>query len=247
VQQKKTVLAFVHNDVGSIPVGKTDLDQALQEKLALFRKAISKNRLIRFWGSREDLRAKVIISLHKAMSDYPAKGWMRADAAASEDLLAQINSLRVENQTLRASAKPSFEGAEQLVDFDGHLTIRYAYKEWIRARTEYEPRTDVTKISWKNLFVLLGPQFGSPRIGIHDEVLIKLLKENMFIPMSRNYVELFTSDLNTVQAQLEAYGLLKSWQAEAVGGGISRFSDLTALGQHRLLEWSVVRTGTPAT
>ena len=38
VSQKKTVLAFIHNDLGSIPTNKTDGDQLLQEKLASFRK-----------------------------------------------------------------------------------------------------------------------------------------------------------------------------------------------------------------
>jgi hypothetical protein len=31
VSQKKTVLAFIHNDLGNIPANKTDMDQELQQ------------------------------------------------------------------------------------------------------------------------------------------------------------------------------------------------------------------------
>jgi hypothetical protein len=62
VSQKKTVLAFVYNDVGNIATNKTDTDQELQKKLAAFRKDVAKSRLVQLWSSREELRAKVIVS-----------------------------------------------------------------------------------------------------------------------------------------------------------------------------------------
>jgi hypothetical protein len=176
VSQKKTVLAFIHNDLGSIPTSKTDVDPALQAKLDLFRKEVGKSRLVQFWTTREDLKAKVIISLHKAMSEYPAVGWMRADVAASEDLLAQINQLRLENDELRSKATPEFEGVEQLADLESKIAIRYSFKEWNSRLSDFQTLYDVVSIDWKTLFVLAAPQFTEPRAGgiIHNR-LFKVL------------------------------------------------------------------------
>jgi hypothetical protein len=243
VAQKKTVLAFIHNDVGSIPASKTDVDQALQAKLSLFRKEVAKSRVVQFWAGREDLKAKVIISLHKAMAEYPAIGWMRADVAASEDLLAQINQLRQENDTLRSRAAPEFEGKEQLADIQSSFVVRYSYSDWSARQSTYITLYDAVKIDWKTLFVLVAPQFTEPRSGgINFNALTEVLMENRFIPPARQSVELFKSDISTVESQLHAYDFISSDVSGTVGGGVSRFTELTPLGRRRQLEWATVKS-----
>jgi hypothetical protein len=242
VSQKKTVLAFIHNDLGSIPTSKTDVDPSLQAKLELFRKEIGKSRLVQFWTTREDLKAKVIISLHKAMSEYPAIGWMRADVAASEDLLAQINQLRLENDELRSRATPEFEGVEQLAGIESTVAIRYGYKDWNSRRNEIQTIYDEVSIDWKSLFVLVAPQFTEPRAGgIHVRGLTAVLMENGFIPPARESVKLFGTDMNTVDTQFHAYGLISSDVTVNTAGGANRFTQLTPLGRRRQLEWSTVK------
>ena len=71
------VLAFLHGDLGSIPVAKSDTDPALLDRLNAFRATVSKGRLVQFWKTREDLKAKIIIALSKAMSENPGIGWIR--------------------------------------------------------------------------------------------------------------------------------------------------------------------------
>jgi hypothetical protein len=242
VSQKKTVLAFIHNDLGSIPTGKTDGDQLLQEKLALFRKEIAKSRVIQFWSSREDLKAKVIISLHKAISEYPAVGWMRASAAASEDLLSQINYLRLENDELRSNAIPAFDGVEQLAELESIFIIRYGHQEWSNRLSKFVTIHDSVSIDWKTLFVMIAPQFAAPKGGgINSSALAKSLKENRFIPEARSDVALFGTDIETIDVQFHAYGLVSSDVSAAVSGGAARFTQLTPLGRRRQLEWSTVK------
>ena len=48
LEQKKVVLAFLHGDVGSIPVAKSDTDPAVVERLNQFRSKVSKGRLVKF-------------------------------------------------------------------------------------------------------------------------------------------------------------------------------------------------------
>lgn len=236
VAQKKAVLAFIHNDTGSIPVDKTDTSGALQEKLAAFRKEIGKSRLVQFWSAREELKSKVIISLHKAISEYPAVGWMRASAAASEDLLAQINQLRLENDELRSRTAVPFEGDEALADPTSSFRIHYRYKEW--DRHEWSASQGTATVDWKTLFVLLAPQFTTPRKNIVGSIFGTALKEKKLIPSARLDLEIFSTDLETIQAQLHAYGFISRETDHPQKEG--RFQ-LTSLGQRRYLEWATIK------
>jgi hypothetical protein len=183
VHQKKTVLAFIHSELGSVAVDKADTDRSLQEKLAAFRQEVAKSRVVQFWKSREDLKAKVIISLHKAISEYPALGWMRANAAASEDLLAQVNQLRLENDELRSRMVTPFDGAEQLAAPTSSFSIQYKYQYY--ERNAWRGAQDTVAVEWKTLLVLLAPQFITPRKNIVASLLSTALKEKKFIPSSR--------------------------------------------------------------
>jgi hypothetical protein len=102
VEQGLPVIAFFHGDVGSLPVSRSDTDPAVVERLNRFRALVGEGRLVRFWRTREELKAQVIVSLAKATNELPAVGWIRGDAAASEALLTQINSLRNENDNLKS-------------------------------------------------------------------------------------------------------------------------------------------------
>jgi hypothetical protein len=79
VEQKKTVLAFIHGNPSAIAVAKADIDPALAAKLEAFRKKVSTGRLVQFWTSRENLESKVIKALAKAFNDAPGVGWIRGD------------------------------------------------------------------------------------------------------------------------------------------------------------------------
>lgn len=236
VSQKKTVLAFIHNDVGNIATNKTDTDRELQKKLAAFRKEVANSRLVQLWSSREELRSKVIISLHKAIIEYPAVGWMRASAAASEDLLAQINQLRLENDELRSRVVAPFDSPEVLADPDSSFRIQYKYAEW--NGVAFRKSQGTVSVDWKMLLVLLAPQFVTPRKNIVASLLATALKEKKFIPASREDIDIFATDLETIQAQLQAYGFITPETGILAKEG--RFQ-LTPLGQRRYLEWITIK------
>jgi hypothetical protein len=236
VHQKKTVLAFIHGELGSVAVDKADTDRALQEKLAAFRREVAKSRLVQFWKSRDDLKAKVIISLHKAISEYPALGWMRANAAASEDLLAQVNQLRLENDELRSRMVTPFDGEEQLAPPTSSFSIQYKYQYF--DRNAWRGAQDTAAVDWRTLLVLLAPQFTSPRRNIIASLLSTALKEKKFIPTNREEIDIFSTDLGTIQAQLHALGFIGPEVGDTTREG--RFQ-LTQLGQRRYLEWATVK------
>lgn len=163
---------------------------------------------------------------------------MRASAAASEDLLAQINRLRVENDELRSKIIPPFEGLDQLADIEASFTVHYRYEEYDRTSNIVRTPTATLSIDWKRLFILLAPQFSKPRAAILESTLETALKEKSFIPKARERISFYETDIRTIEAQLLAYGFI----SREVGGNASRFLQLTPVGQKRYLEWVTIKS-----
>jgi hypothetical protein len=88
--------------------------------------------------------------------------YARPSAAASEDLLAQINRLRDENDELRSRSVTPFDGVEELADPAAPFLIHYRYKQWSQPRQVWQDLQDTVAVDWKTLLVLLAPQFATP-------------------------------------------------------------------------------------
>ena len=88
---------MLHENPDQIPLGKSEKDPALRERLEQFRKKVAAGRLVRFWKTAEELPGLVALSLSKTIKMFPAVGWIRASTAAREDVLAEVNELRKRN------------------------------------------------------------------------------------------------------------------------------------------------------
>jgi len=250
VEMKKTVLAFIHGDPGSIPVAKVDIDPTLAAKLTAFKKRVSAGRLVQFWTSRDDLKSKVIIALSKAFGDSPGIGWVRGSAAASEELLAQINALRnmndkfkAENERLKLLGQPNLDGVAGLNDV---LVVRLGYKIWNQVAWEDSPTGVTTKLTWAEIFAAIGPVLMRPVTpDVISTAVVKYVQENQGI--QRQSMCLFHTDANTIKVHLMALDLIGSEAAESKGGGVMEFVSLTPRGRKQLLELLAVRkTNAPA-
>ncbi|PMD97381.1 hypothetical protein BWI97_07055 [Siphonobacter sp. BAB-5405] len=93
-------LGFIINDSSSWPSIYSESDSIKIDKLKKFKEKI-KNKLVNFWINKEDLYAKVSISLMKHFIDNPRVGWIKADQAASPDVLKELARLSKENALLR--------------------------------------------------------------------------------------------------------------------------------------------------
>ncbi len=244
VETKKVVLVFLHGDVGAIPTAKADSNPALVERLNEFRDRVASGRLVQFWNSRENLRAKVIIALHKAMAEFPQTGWIRGNAAASEDLLAQMNGLRTrldtalsENQRLVSINKPK---VDDLADLESSFTVRYKYHEWDSFKVETLNLVGSKDLTWREITRAVCPNLIQQRpSGIIGLSLIKFMKENKSVRRER--MEVFDSDSDTIKLQLMALGYIEAYAADAKGGGVSEFISLSDRGRMAILEISAVR------
>lgn len=99
------VIAFLHNDIKSIPLAKADVDKVLQEKLESFRSKVQNGRLVNYWENAHDLKAKVISSLVDVFEDQPKVGWVRTDIVASADAQKKIDKLQKEIRVYKTELK----------------------------------------------------------------------------------------------------------------------------------------------
>ena len=110
------VIAFLHNDIKSIPLAKADVDKVLQEKLEAFRGKVQKGRLVKYWKNAHDLKAKVISSLVDVFEDQPKIGWVRADKLPSdnEGTLKELKALKDERAKHQAQLREAQEKIKSL-------------------------------------------------------------------------------------------------------------------------------------
>ncbi len=96
ISQNKTVLTFIHENPGTFPAAVTDRDSSLVEKLDAFREKASTGRVVKFWNTREQLALQTMTSLHHAVEDYPAVGWVRGDFKENPNVSAEFREAQSE-------------------------------------------------------------------------------------------------------------------------------------------------------
>jgi hypothetical protein len=96
----------------------------------------------------------------------------------------------------------------------------------------------IVNVDWKTLLVLVAPQFATPRKNIVGSLLGSALKEKKLIPASREEIDIFATDLETIKAQLQAYGFIALETGALAREGRAQ---LTPLGQRRYLEWGTIK------
>ena len=71
------ILAFLHKNLGDIPLSKSEINKKKRKKLIEFHNKAKSGRIVQFWETPEDLCIKVSTSLSQAMNNIPAAGWER--------------------------------------------------------------------------------------------------------------------------------------------------------------------------
>jgi hypothetical protein len=74
----KPILTFVYSNPENLIVNKYEVDAKRRKKLDLFRIKVTKNKLVNFWETSEQLASQVIVSLTDAINRYPQAGWIRS-------------------------------------------------------------------------------------------------------------------------------------------------------------------------
>jgi hypothetical protein len=131
-------------------------------KIEEFR-ALCETRLVRHWRTAEDLGMKAITALVALMEQNPRIGWIRADKAAPDQVLAEIAKLSEEKRLLQERVA-TFESSGRLV---APPDIKYRIKKFHETRIRDMIATRSTgqglpDISLLNLYVLIYKRLSVP-------------------------------------------------------------------------------------
>lgn len=242
VSKEIKVIALLHEAPDEIPLGKSEKDPTLRIALSKFREKVSTGRLVRFWKSTGELPGIVALSLSKTIKTYPARGWVRADRASNEIVLAELNEVRKRNeslseeiQSLKSDEKPAALGDLANLDESFDISGRY-YSITSGHRYSWD-----VKMTWREMFAAISPYLIQFPVA---QTVKDRLEEAAF---KRNGRDGRSPDIDdqifqTVSVQLRALGLVKIQYLKNTAGGMGLFWSATPLGERLTLELRAVRT-----
>lgn len=238
-KKEMKVIALLHENPDEIPAGKSEMDPESRGRLKAFREKVSKRRLVKFWNSPDQLPGLVTTSLLKTMKTYPAVGWIRADRAASEELLNEINQLRKENEVLKKAVAQTEVQIPNLASLDEMISVSGYYK--FKGFAGKHPCS--VQISWRELFGLIAPFIlehpndASVKFKMAEQVFAKAGKESGTV----SYREMNDSDFDTIKVQFNALKLVSLDYLKTTQGGMALFWSLTSKGQALMIETRTVK------
>lgn len=242
IEKGLKVVAFVHQNPGDIPSGKSESSSDSRDKLAQFRDKVTKGRLVKFWNNANELPGLVALSLTKTIKMYPAIGWVRANQVSNEELLTELNQLRKENQKiLKGKSKiiiqPQTIEVEDLASLDTMFEIRGKCKISDQKDTE---KAWSMQLSWKELFISIAPFLSKYSIDYEIEnILLEDIKKRKKILGESPKID--AQIFQTIRIQLQAYGLVKTSPYVRKGFRNSLEWSLTEKGEKFMIESRVVK------
>lgn len=240
IQKGLKVVALLHGQPDDIPVGKTDKDAVLAERLAAFRAEVETNRLVKYWKTAEELPGIVSLSLSKTIKTYPAVGWVRGGSSASSEILQELNAVRKQNEEFRELlATANTRDVPKIADIAG-LDEPFALKG------KYQNQYQGQRFSWQSsltfgqMFALIAPYLiEHPNDGVVKSKLTHaVLKLQGHDPHD---CEIEDQPYQTFKIHLKALGLVDLKYTSTTKGGMALFWSLTPNGEQLMTELRVVR------
>lgn len=218
-EKKKPIIGFLHKDLESLTVKKTEKSAEGKLKLIAFREKIQ-SRVCKYWSTKEDLGSVVSRSLVQLIKTNPATGWVKADAALLDFAKNELLELKEKNRELEETIKQirkeppkGFEEYAQGKDFfeiklnycDGGRSIRYA--------TDLEhPYRFPT--SWNELFYIISPVLLSEASDedikrVLNSYYYEIIKRDVIEPNRHlHYVKINEEKFHTIIVQFKVLGYI---------------------------------------
>lgn len=225
--------AFVHSNPEEIPIGKSEKDFDLREKLQNFRDKVSTNRLIKFWSNANELPGLVALSLSKTIKTYPAIGWVRSNSIGDSSHLIELNDLRKENIKLKEDIqkfslqddKSKLVDTEKLAGFDDVFQVKGK-----GSSGSWE-----ISLTWGEIFYIISPfLMEAPTDNKVNGYFGQLLSERVGKNGFGNFVE--TETYQTIKVHLSSLGLVNIKLSKTTQGGSALFWLLTEKGRAQMLK-----------
>lgn len=244
-QKGLPILAFLHNDLESIPLGKSEIDPAQRERLIRFREKVATGRLIKFWNTPEDLSGKVATSLGLTIMQSPAIGWVRANLQSTAESLQQENQLRKELAELKEyvsfleKERDENKALADLASLDDVMTLRYAHDRWSPSIHQDVHKNEDYSFTWGELFAALSPRLMDyPNEEQARSIIEGIIREKSGTVGGK--ISINNEDFDTVKIQLIAMELITTPLLKTTKGGMALFWQLTEKGKKLMMRLKTI-------
>lgn len=166
VEKGLKVIALLHKDPDSIPIGKSEKDPELRQKLSEFRHKIETDKkIVDYWATASELPGLVMAALTQTIRYFPAVGWIRANTVTNPEAFVELNQVRKERerlqneniqlkkklQTIDNQAKQSqYDWMADRIRISGHDEFYKNNSVWPTGREEWS-----YEIPWKTALLIL--------------------------------------------------------------------------------------------
>ncbi|WP_321503438.1 DUF4062 domain-containing protein [Breoghania sp.] len=243
------VLAFIRNDLENLPINKIEEDLENKQRLSTFIDSLKNESMVDFWANPDELSTKALAALSQARVTFEGVGWIRADTAASNEILNDINNLRKENEELRsiisAAKQPPIFDNINLAGLDEEFIIHFESKPRVGgSNVRKTPRT--SSMTWRAILAAIGPQFRTPSntSGISSS-LDSVLRKVANLSAETN-ITIDMADKQRILMQMEALGMMRAATYNLKNGGHEVFHQLTNQGLAHMLRENVVKSADDA-
>lgn len=234
------ILTFIRSDIEELPGTKTDKDPEKQRKLDNLISELKSDTMVDFWSNPDELSTKALAALSQARVSHKGVGWIRANIAASSDILSEINNLRKENAELLASIKAN----KRPKTFDGINLAGIDEEFEVRFTTKYSGHSSDKSalLTWRNILTAIGPGFrtssntSGTSPGLEREIR-RVGNIGSHVSITPNM-----EDKERILMQMEALGMMNAAVYNLKTGGRAVFHQLTDAGLAFVLQQNVVKS-----
>jgi hypothetical protein len=174
VEQDIPVLVFAIDENVELTPDRQENEANRITQLKAFRDKALKNRMASIWVDSNDLAVKAVSSIASAKENISRPGWVRNGKFDANELLEQINSLRIENENLKQTNILQQEKIEQLsfneeeeLFWEKIITIEYTQQKRIveeigrfhRKKVSYENVTRYFSKVWREIYQYVAPVY----------------------------------------------------------------------------------------
>ena len=230
------VIALVYDKPDELPADKRETDPDALRKFRSFRAKAASARLVRFWNDIKELQLHAIQAFHHAEKNFPALGWVRANTVASEEILADLNTIRKENDQLKEEMSSLKKACSPVVENLASLTDEFAFRFTPPKEDFGQPQqhfVGIFQLTWKELFLNLFNLFreGTDKDGIDYSIVSTYISKDA-TPQKWNFwrEKIVKEDLNIIINQFLAHNLIQRLSVATEDNGIQVTYVLTESG-----------------
>lgn len=239
------IIAFIHSSPDEIPLGKSEKDSHLRQKLQEFRDKVTTNRLIKFWKNAEELPGLVALNLPKTIKTYPAVGWIRANSTSNPEVYVELNEIRKENQELKLqiSSNENKPEMENLAEIEDLITVTGKHTYWNSKHMNDITSNWTKSFTWGEIFGLISPYLlKKPNDSTVKGKLSIVLYETIPNHIDSGTSQISDQDFQTIKIQFKALSLIElSTVATPKVGQIDLIWSTTEKGENLMLKLRTIK------